>query len=153
MRNRLPLVAAAGSAALLLGALGFQYIGGLRPCELCLLQRWPHAIAIALGLIALAIPGRIIPALGALTMLVSAGFGLYHTGVERAWWQGPTACTTTMDISHASSQQLLDQIMAAPIVRCDEVQWAFLHLSMASWNAIASLVLMLIWLAAARRAA
>lgn len=153
MTKPLILLAGAGSAALLLGALGFQYIGGYRPCELCLLQRWPHGIAIALALIALYLPFRLIPALGALTMAVSTGFGIYHTGVEQKWWQGPSECTSSTDITQQSAKQLLDQIMSAPITRCDEVQWTFLHLSMASWNAIFSLVLALIWVAAARRKA
>jgi disulfide bond formation protein DsbB len=153
MTNRLILLAAAGSAALLLAALGFQYVGGYRPCELCLLQRWPHGVAIGLGLVALVLPFRLLPVLGALTMMVSTGLGLYHTGVEQKWWEGPTECTASTDISHQSAQQLLDQILAAPVTRCDEIQWTFLHLSMASWNAILSLVLLLIWVAAARRSA
>ncbi|MFC2967680.1 disulfide bond formation protein B [Acidimangrovimonas pyrenivorans] len=153
MTKPLVLLAGTGSAALLLGALGFQYIGGYRPCELCLLQRWPHGIAIALALVALYLPFRLVPALGALTMAVSTGFGLYHTGVEQKWWQGPSECTSSTDITHQSAQQLLDQIMSAPITRCDEVQWTFLHLSMASWNAILSLLLALVWVAAARRKA
>lgn len=148
-RQLLILAAAGGSAALLLGALGFQYIGGLPPCDLCIWQRWPHLAAVILGGAALALPGRLLPLLGALAALTTSGVGLYHTGVERGWWEGPSTCTSG-DVSGLSPEQLMEQIMAAPLVRCDEVAWELLDLSMASWNAIAALGLALIWLMAAR---
>ena len=155
-RQSLILFAAAGSALLLGGAFAFQVFGGMAPCHLCLLQRWPHAAAVLIGLLALALARR--PAgvqrglalLGALAALKTAGLGLYHTGVERQWWQGPDTCTSG-DISAVSADQLLDQILAAPLVRCDEVAWQMLGLSMASWNMLASLLLAAIWLAAATR--
>lgn len=149
MRAFLILIAAGGSAAMLLAALGFQYIGGLPPCDLCIEQRWPHLAAVILGALALLIRGWILPWLGALAALTTSGLGLYHTGVERAWWEGPTTCTSA-PVGNLSADQLFDKIMAAPLVRCDEVAWEFLGLSMASWNAICALILALIWIAAAR---
>ena len=149
-RNSLVLIAVAGSAGLLVAALGFQYIGGLFPCKLCLWQRYPHVVAVLVGMGALAVRSRLLPVLGAIAALTSANIGLYHTGVERGWWEGPTTCTSGA-IDGLSTDALLDQIMAAPLVRCDDVAWQFLSLSMASWNAIASLLLALIWIAAARR--
>ncbi len=150
-RPLLILAAAGGSAALLLGALGFQYIGGLPPCDLCIWQRWPHLAAVILGAAALALPGRLLPLLGAVAALTTSGFGLYHTGVERGWWEGPSTCTSG-PVGGLTPDQLMEQIMSAPLVRCDEVPWELLGLSMASWNALAALVLALVWLAAARAA-
>ena len=147
----LAALAALGSAGLLLGALYFQYFQGLPPCHLCILQRWPHGIAIALGVLAVALGWRVLPLAGAAAMIVGAGIAVYHTGVERGFWEGPSTCTTSQGAG-LSTDQLLDQIMKAPIVRCDEVAWTFLHLSMASWNAIFSLVLAGIWLMAFRAA-
>ena len=157
--NRLTLIAiaAAGSAALLLGAWGFQHLGGLAPCKMCIWQRWPHGVAVLAGVTALVLAGsaprllRPLAALGALAALATAGIGVYHTGVERGWWQGPTGCSGGQ-VTGISADELLDQIMAAPLVRCDEVAWAFAGLSMASWNAVISLVLALVWVAALRRA-
>ncbi|MCW1956471.1 MAG: disulfide bond formation protein B [Roseobacter sp.] len=149
-RPNLILLAGFGSGALLLGALGFQHIAEMPPCKLCLWQRYPHALAILLAMIGLMVPGRLWPALGALAALTTAAIGLYHTGVERKLWAGPSSCTSS-DISGLSPQDLLNQIMAAPIVRCDEAPWELFSLSMASWNAIASLALALVWLAATRR--
>ena len=149
-RTRLIILAMAGSLAMLAGAFAFQYIGGLAPCHLCLLQRWPHAAALAIGLLALAIPGRLLPLAGAAAALTTAGIGIYHTGVERLWWAGPTSCSAG-SIAGLDVKDLLDpSIVVAPVVRCDEVAWQMLGLSMASWNVAVSLGLALIWLLAAR---
>ncbi len=150
-RAHLILTATLGSAALLAGAFIFQAFG-YAPCHLCLLQRWPHGAAILIGVIALLTGWRSLAYLGAAAALTTAGLGLYHTGVERQWWEGPTTCTSG-SIAGVDPKALLDQILAAPIVRCDEVAWQLMGLSMASWNMLASLVLAGIWIAAARKAA
>ena len=147
-RIRMALIAGAGSALLLGGAFVFQALG-YAPCKMCIWQRWPHALAIALGVAALFVPAVWLMWIGALAMAVTAGIGFYHTGVERGWFEGPTSCTSG-DISNLSSEELMQQILSAPLVRCDEVAWSLAGLSMASWNMILSLVLMAIWVAAAR---
>ena len=155
-RQFLILLAAAGSAALLAGAFAFQYLGGLAPCHLCLLQRYPHGAAVGIGVLALLIPagllGRLLPWAGALAALTTAAYGAYHTGVERHWWAGPDTCTSG-PIGKLSAKDLLAQIQAAPVVQCDQVAWQMFGLSMASWNMVASLVLVVIWVMAARKAA
>lgn len=150
-RTQLILLAAIGSAALLAGAFIFQAIG-YAPCKMCLWQRWPHAAALLFGGAALAFGGLIWVYLGTIAALTTSALGLYHTGVERNWWEGPTTCTSG-SIEGVDPEVLLDQILAAPVMRCDEVAWQLMGLSMASWNAVASLVLVFMWIAAARRAA
>ena len=150
MQGNLTVPAAAGSAALLVGAFSFQ-LAGYAPCELCLWQRWPHAAAIAAGILAFALPSPVWPAAGALSALTSAGIGVYHAGVERNWWEGPASCSATTDIGELSAAQLLDRIMAAPVISCDEIVWQFAGLSMAGWNALISTALAGIWVAAALR--
>lgn len=150
MQRFLILVAAAGSAAMMLGALGFQYIGEMAPCKLCYWQRYPHVAAAGIGAIAFFLPtGVLLPYLGALAALTTSGIGFYHTGVERGWWEGPTTCTSG-PIENLTPDQLMQQIMGAPLVRCDEVPWEMFGLSMATWNGIVSLGLALLWVAAAR---
>lgn len=146
----LAMLAAAGSAALLLGAFGFQYIGGLAPCPMCLWQRWPHGVAILAGVLMLLIPGRVWRLIGALAAGATGAIGVYHTGVERGWWRGPDTCTAG-PIGDLTPQQLMDSILSAPLVRCDEVAWEMWGLSMASWNAVLSFALMALWLVALAR--
>ena len=146
-------IAAGGSAALLLGALAFQYLGGLAPCTLCYWQRWPHLAAALIGGGGLVLGLRLIRVAiaGAIAAVTTAGFGLYHVGVERKWWEGPQGCTG-FDISNLSSEELMEAITSAPLVRCDEVVWSLAGLSMAGWNAVLSLVLAFLWAIAARKA-
>jgi len=144
------LLAAGGSGAMLAGAFAFEIIGGMHPCTLCLWQRWPHGAAIIIGLLALVVPGRLLPLLGAAAAATTAGIALFHTGVERHWWEGLASCTGN-SLSGLNATDLLNTaIIVAPPVRCDEVPWEMFTLSMASWNGIVSVGLVVLWLLAAR---
>ncbi len=142
LRRLLQWLVLLGPVAVLGSALLSQYIGGLNPCPMCIWQRWPHAIAIALAVISLIIGRRAAPIypLIALVLLVGAGIGAFHAGVEQGWWEGPTTCSGG-DIGNLSTQDLINQIMTAEIVRCDDIPWSFLGLSMAAWNAVVSVIL------------
>ncbi len=149
-RNTMIAIAAGGSLALLLAAWGFQHLGGLAPCKLCVWQRWPHGGAVLAGIGALAITGPLMPLLGALMAALTGAIGIYHTGVEQAWWEGPAACSSG-PIDTLTPEQLMDQILNAPLVQCDQVAWEFIGLSMASWNAVIAFSLMALWLIAAKK--
>ncbi|MEJ6402011.1 disulfide bond formation protein B [Yoonia sp. 2307UL14-13] len=144
-RNLMILLATGGSVALLGGAYIFQMLG-YPPCAMCLWQRWPHAAAIVIGLIALKVPGRLLPALGAVAAGTTGAIGVYHTGVERDWWEGPASCSGG-GLDGLSGADLLST-EGPRIVMCDQVSWEFLSLSMASWNAIFSFDLMFGWIIA-----
>lgn len=136
------LVALLLPLALLGGALGSQYVGGLVPCEMCYWQRWPHGAAILLAGLAFAGPAesarsRLFTLAAAAAIAVSGAIGVYHAGVELGIFEGLTACSSIA--AGGSTDQLLRDIMATPLVRCDQVQFAFLGISMAGWNAILSL--------------
>jgi disulfide bond formation protein DsbB len=127
---------------LLGGALGSQYLGGLHPCEMCMWQRWPHAAAIVLAILSFTAPAastrsRILVLLAALAIAISGSIGVYHAGVEAKVFEGFTQCTALAKASNTT--ELLREITHAPLVRCDEVQFRFLGISMAGWNAILSL--------------
>lgn len=143
--QRRGLGAGAASALVLAAALAFQYVGGYAPCPLCLWQRWPHALAVVLGLAVLALPWRALAALGVLAMLVSAALGVWHAGIEWGWWAGPTTCTAPGEVSQMSPADLIARLEATPVVRCDEAAWSLAGLSMAGWNALLSLGLAVLW--------
>ncbi len=150
-RAQLILVAAGGSGALLLGAWAFQYLGGMAPCKMCIWQRYPHAVAFFVGALALALPRlNFFPLVGALAALSTAAIGFFHAGVEQGWWEGPSSCTSG-DIGGLSTQDLFDQIMTAPLVRCDDIPWEMFGLSMAAWNGVISTVLIVFWMLAWRQ--
>jgi disulfide bond formation protein DsbB len=136
------LVALLLPTALLGGALGSQYLGGLHPCEMCYWQRWPHAAAIVFAALAFTAPAdaprsRTLVLLAALAIAISGAIGVYHAGVEAKIFEGFTQCTALA--KGGSTAELLKQITHAPLVRCDQVQFRFLGISMAGWNAILSL--------------
>ncbi|MEM8977964.1 MAG: disulfide bond formation protein B [Pseudomonadota bacterium] len=149
--HRLIVLAALGSIALLGGAYAFQHLGGLAPCKMCLWQRWPHAAAITIAALALAFRLRALAWLGALAALITAGIGAYHVGVEQKWWEGPSSCSGGASLSGLSGGDLLSTAEPTGIVMCDEIAWSMLGISMPGWNALISLVLVGLWLAAARR--
>lgn len=147
------ILAGTGSAALLAGAFAFQHIGGMAPCQLCLWQRWPHAAAVVILILALATRWRPLAWAGALAALATAGLGLFHAGVEQGWWEFISSCTQG-SIAGLSTADLLDPgaDIAAP-VRCDQIPWSLLGISMAGWNAITSAGLAGLWAIAATRRA
>jgi disulfide bond formation protein DsbB len=149
------LIALLLPAALLAGAYGSQHLGGLAPCEMCYWQRYAHwaGFALAIGALLLArLPdrGRSLVWLAALASLVSGGIGFYHAGVEAGFFPGATQCTTMA--SGGSAEDLLKSVMSAPMIRCDEIQFSFLGISMAGWNAILSIAgaLTILWLSLKR---
>jgi len=145
-RNSWILLAIGGSAGLLLGAFAFQYLGGLAPCKMCIWQRWPHGLAIVIGLIAWR--AGIFAWLGGLVVAVGAGIGFYHAGVETGLFSGPDSCTSG-PIGNQSAEELLASILNTPLVRCDEIAWSLFGISMAGWNAVLSVVLVVFWIKAA----
>ncbi len=145
MMKKLALLAALGSLAMMLGAWGFEYIGEMAPCKLCLWQRWPHKIAIVLGLVMVFLPNRWIALLGGLVVLAGAGIAFYHAGVELKYWVGPDTCTGLPGLSGTLT---VDALWDRPVVRCDDIPWSLFGISMAGWNGIISLGLAATWLLA-----
>ncbi len=127
-------------AAVLLTALGLEYLAGYGPCELCLKERWAYyaGAPLAIGAIAMIGAGRPSWAAGliglaALGLLANAGLGLYHAGVEWQWWAGPSACTGGPALAQ-TPEEMLKALQNQKIVRCDQPALYILGLSLAAWN-------------------
>lgn len=146
--HRLPLpsligvLAALGSAGMLGGALYFQYVIGLAPCEMCHWQRWPHIVSIVAGLLAFLSFSRprlatTFAVVAVAALLTTSAIGVFHAGVEYRWWQGPQACSGTIPRG-LSADELKKYLFGARMVRCDDIAWSLWSISMAGWNAILS---------------
>lgn len=147
---RRPEIVAGGifllALATILGAWGFQLIGGYIPCELCYAERMPYYVGIPLALVALAstlFGGPAWLTRGAL-LLTAVAFAwgtylaAYHTGAEYAWWPGPTDCSSGGGPTTATTGDLLDQISKIQVVSCTQVTWRMFGLSFAGWNTLIS---------------
>jgi len=150
------VVILAASAATLGVAFLFQYAGGFAPCVLCIYERYPYGVAMALSLLAFGLgDGRArgaVLALSALAFAVGAGIGGFHVGVERHWWEGSAACTGSVVTGGVHSLEALrQQILNAPVARCDRIPWSLFGISLAGYNALIALALAAFALDAARR--
>lgn len=142
MIARAPLALLATSLATLAAALGFQHVGGLDPCVLCIYQRWPYLAVAGICGVALLVRRWTRPALFACTGAFVAGLGLagFHVGVEQGWWAGTAACGAATG-GAATVEELRAAIMSAPVARCDTVAWSLFGISMAGYNFLISAAL------------
>jgi disulfide bond formation protein DsbB len=143
------------AAASILTALGFEHLGGLQPCELCLMQRYAYYAGVPLTFLALVAltagqqrAAASLFVLVALTFLANAGLGVYHAGVEWHFWPGPAACSGSQQLT-TNAGNLLDALKTTNVVRCDQAAWRMFGLSFAGWNVIASLLIVFLGLRAA----
>ncbi len=153
--SSVPWLATGGALAALCIAWIAQYGFGLAPCELCYWQRYGYWAAIALGILTIAMPARTAKrTLGlwllGLAFVATAGLALFHVGVEQKWWQGLSACAGQIGAG-MSTEELVEAIQDAPIVRCDEPAWEMFGLSMAGYNLIFALALAIFTLRGALR--
>jgi len=140
--RRMGLALAGLAAALLAAAFAFEHWAGLAPCALCWWQRYAWMATLPPALAAAGLRGRLATValgLAALAALAGAGVALFHVGVEQGYWAGTPECGSRLGPA-ASPEERLRQIMAAPVVRCDQIAWSWLGLSMAAWNGLAALV-------------
>src|SRR5216684_6283658 len=136
------------AAATLAGAWFFQLVLDIQPCPLCLEQRYAYYLAVPLGALVALAAARDAPravllaglAILALAALGNAWLGAYHAGVEWGLWQGPTDCTGPVG-NLGSAGNLLERLDTVKVIRCDEVQWRFLGLSLAGYNFLISLLM------------
>lgn len=133
-----------GGFAAIAAAWGFQIIGGYVPCKLCYQERIPYYVGLPLLLAALLLAGRaprsarLLALAGGLTFVVGFGMGAYHAGSEWGFWPGPNDCGGGVGpVTDAGN--LLAQMQATRLVSCTEASWRMLGLSFAGWNAVISL--------------
>jgi disulfide bond formation protein DsbB len=170
LSRHLPWIILAASVFSLVFAYTMQYGFGFRPCELCLMQRPPYFAAIVLSTLSLLssrasrvrgttrdllpqkqmkVPDNafgvsgmtrfLCLALCAVAFAIGGAIGTYQVGVEYHWWAGPSGCSGSL--AGLTATEILEQIEGAATVRCDDVQFRFLGMSMAAMNALWSFAL------------
>jgi disulfide bond formation protein DsbB len=142
------LLVAILAAAAPLFAMATERFGGLVPCALCLLQRWPYWVAAALALLALALPRgparRLGLVLAALAVLGSGAVAAVHVGVEQKWWPSPLPeCAAPSAGTSSNVDDLLKGMLDKPAKPCDDPTFLIpgLPLSMAGMNLAYALAL------------
>ena len=140
-----PAMIVLASIVVLGSVLASQYIGGLAPCKLCHYQRWPYMFTIAAGLAAWVLPRisdyrRWLVAACGIAFAVGGAVAIYHAGVEYGWFPGPESCSGTGPTPQ-TIDELRRQLLAQPVVRCDEPAWTMFGVSMAGYNVLASTAL------------
>ena len=157
--KRWPLFALGIAAAMLAIAHAFETFGHLPPCHLCLQQRQAYWDALFVSAIAVIMqivrPTALTPRIASLALAAVFGYGAYlagfHAGAEWKWWPAPASCTSGgPGVSTAAIKALLSG-HAVALPPCDRPAWIFLRLSMAGWNFLVSVLLVLASLAAALR--
>ena len=134
------------SSLMLLSAIYLEYFHGALPCDLCITQRWFHGAIIAYSFTIILIinksfiSNKLLILVGAILWLSSFLAGLYHFGIEMNFWTGPDGCSSNIDFSKDTLTYLLNK---SPI-KCDEVTFEILGLSLAGWNALASFFIFLL---------
>ena len=143
--NNIYKISLLASSLMLLSAFYLEYFQGALPCDLCITQRWFHGLIITYSLISIFIFEKFINVkifiliFLSFTWLASAIAGLYHFGIEMNFWLGPDDCSSNIDFSKDTLTYLLNK---SPI-KCDEIMFKILGLSLAGWNALLSFLMSL----------
>ncbi len=137
------------SMSMILFALISEYVFGFTPCSLCLVQRYPHMLVAitSIWLVFFRTHDLFMYPLNTLIMAFSIILASYHVSVEQGIFQGPQSCSSSnlSSVSEKSAEALLIDILNTAVVRCNEVTWSFMRLSMASWNLVMSVALFIGW--------
>lgn len=140
-----PTIVFALITAISFGALSAAFIAegflGLEPCQLCIIQRYPFALGLMIGLIGLALRNNTkvvitLLIITAISFLANSGIAFYHTGVEQHWWiSAVEGCSVVFEDSN-DTKSILENIMSAPMGDCSKIPWQdpIFGLSMANWN-------------------
>jgi len=151
------LFGALAAAIALALAQATEVWGGLVPCALCLLERWPYRVAVVLGLVAALLPHRytkLLLWLMVLTVLTDAAIAAVHVGVEFRWWASPLPECAAPHMSGGSIAERLASMPARPAKPCDDPTFLIpgLPLSMAAMNLVFALAFTLALIILIRRA-
>ncbi len=129
-------------AAIALGAaFGSEWYGGLVPCALCLVERWPYRIVAALAVCGLVFPSRWWIWAIAACMAASVAVAGVHVGVEQGRWPSPLPECAAPSFGGGSIAERLARMPTKPAKPCDDPTYLvpFVPVSMAGMNLLLAL--------------
>ena len=132
------------SAAILGAALASEHWGGLVPCALCLVERWPWRVAIGFALLGVVLPrplARLSLAAVLLAMLAGVAAGTTHVGVEAGLWASPLPECAAPSFGGGSVSERMARMPDRPSKPCDQPTFLIpgLPISMAMMDLLASI--------------
>ena len=130
------------STIALASAYFIEYILGYKPCNLCLIERWPYLIALIFIITNLIINKLEKIILIALAIIFAAAtiLSFYHVGIEQGFFEESSVCTSNNEINSSNKEDIIKELQKE-VVSCKNVEFTFFGLSLATINAVISFVL------------
>ncbi|MFY7791115.1 MAG: disulfide bond formation protein B [Candidatus Fonsibacter ubiquis] len=130
----------------ILSALFIEFFLKIKPCILCIYQRYPYYIITFLSLIYFLKKDLkiLLILLIILTSLASIILSTYHVGIETGLIEETTSCKTSLN-NNLSKDAILKQLESNLASSCKEVNFKLFGFSLASINIILSLILTTIY--------
>ena len=130
----------------ILSALFIEFFLKVKPCILCIYQRYPYYIITFLSLIYFLKKDLkiLLILLIILTSLASITLSTYHAGIETGLIEETTSCKTSLN-NNLSKDAILKQLESNLASSCKEVSFKLFGFSLASINIILSLILTTIY--------
>lgn len=132
------------SFAALIAAYALEYIWDIKPCKLCKYERIPHFFLLLFSTLGIILP-RMQRAFGLLIVITSLSgvlLSFFHTGMEKSWFKYASSCSTSSLANNDSLEAFKEQIMQKDLIPCDVAHYEFLWISIAGWNFILNLVIL-----------
>lgn len=144
-----PILALLTSAALWFGALGFEHLAGMKPCQMCLWQRFPHKVILGISALALIIRyagktnrwDKLFVWLIGFSFMFSVIVAFWHVGMEHSWWKGPGKFCNAHCGDYINVTPFFEAMKSKKeLAKCTDIAWSMFGISMAGYNAIISAI-------------
>ena len=127
-------------------ALIAEYFFEILPCKMCLYQRYPYYFIIIFSLIYLftkKTPLAWYYWIINFSFIIGLFFSLWHVGIEQKILPGLSGCSNIIEKT-SSLKNLKEQIINQNVINCNEITWSVMSVSMATYNSLLLLILLLL---------
>ena len=126
----------------LISAYFIEYVLGHQPCNLCLMERVPYAIALVIIILNYKFNRleKYFILLLSMVFLASTLLSLYHLGIEQGFIEESLVCDLQNSSKILSKEEILKQLQEKR-VSCKDVTFKMFGLSLTSYNILISLLI------------